>query len=384
MTYGDFIIRYEYKFLRNIYTQEQLDWSEDLKSLDAYYEVFQNFIHFSIELNSLLSDYSKTTLRDISMEVSNFLELNFADCDIDAVKNHIMQTDIKNALSSNYGKVSKFNLKIYAYLYNELVCFLPQSQFDSMTTKKFFSHVHNFIKMKIHLHHSHVTGKIIGYAHDFCNTCLIENQKPEIPCFAHNLFGFDFFYFVKGFSTTAWCSKELSVGGNNLTHVNYASIRGEIKFIGSMKYYQRSLAELTSTIQENEIKQAKKQMISFLNKHSFFSTIWPFIPLHQKEKILKITCEGKSVIPYEIVTGMESFFLQPENDFWEKTEFYSKLKQKVVDDNEYEDSKFLYQTLTMRHLGDLNDLYYAQDVILLSELIENRFQIMQDRYGFNP
>ena len=282
MIYGDFIIRYEYKFLRNIYTQEQLDWSEDLKSLDAYYEVFQNFIHFSIELNSLLSDYSKTTLRDISMEVSNFLELNFADCDIDAVKNHIMQTDIKNALSSNYGKVSKFNLKIYAYLYNELVCFLPQSQFDSMTTKKFFSHVHNFIKMKIHLHHSHVTGKIIGYAHDFCNTRLIENQKPEIPCFAHNLFGFDFFYFVKGFSTTAWCSKELSVGGNNLTHVNYASIRGEIKFIGSMKYYQRSLAELTSTIQENEIKQAKKQMISFLNKHSFFSTIWPFIPLHQK------------------------------------------------------------------------------------------------------
>ena len=81
---------------------------------------------------------------------------------------------------------------------------------------------------------------------------------------------------------------------------------------------------------------------------------------------------------------MESFFLQPENDFWEKTEFYRKLKQKVVDDNEYEDSKFLYQTLTMRHLGDLNDLYYAQDVILLSELIENRFQIMQDRYGFNP
>ena len=38
----------------------------------------------------------------------------------------------------------------------------------------------------------------------------------------------------------------------------------------------------------------------------------------------------------------------------------------------------------MRHLGDLNDLYNAQDVILLSELIENRFQFMQDNYGFNP
>ena len=38
----------------------------------------------------------------------------------------------------------------------------------------------------------------------------------------------------------------------------------------------------------------------------------------------------------------------------------------------------------MRHLGDLNDLYNTQDVILLSELIENRFQFMQDKHGFNP
>ena len=37
----------------------------------------------------------------------------------------------------------------------------------------------------------------------------------------------------------------------------------------------------------------------------------------------------------------------------------------------------------MRHLGDLKDLYNAQDVILLSELIENPFQFMQDKYGFN-
>ena len=84
------------------------------------------------------------------------------------------------------------------------------------------------------------------------------------------------------------------------------------------------------------------------------------------------------------VTGLNSFFLKPENDFWSKTEFYSELKQKAVGDEEYEDSKFLYQALKMRHLGDLNDLYNAQDVILLTELIENRFQFMQDNYSFNP
>ena len=38
----------------------------------------------------------------------------------------------------------------------------------------------------------------------------------------------------------------------------------------------------------------------------------------------------------------------------------------------------------MRNLGDMNDLYNAQDVIRLCEIIENRFQIMNNTYGFNP
>ena len=55
-----------------------------------------------------------------------------------------------------------------------------------------------------------------------------------------------------------------------------------------------------------------------------------------------------------------------------------------VDDQTYENSKFLYTKLKMRHLGDLNDLYNFQDVALLCEILENRFQLMHDRYGFNP
>ena len=38
----------------------------------------------------------------------------------------------------------------------------------------------------------------------------------------------------------------------------------------------------------------------------------------------------------------------------------------------------------MRNLGDLNDLYNTQDVILLTQILESRFQVMQNTYGFNP
>ena len=38
----------------------------------------------------------------------------------------------------------------------------------------------------------------------------------------------------------------------------------------------------------------------------------------------------------------------------------------------------------MRNLGDMNDLDNAQDVILLCKIIENRFQQMQEKFGYNP
>ena len=98
---------------------------------------------------------------------------------------------------------------------------------------------------------------------------------------------------------------------------------------------------------------------------------------------MEIIAEGKGVIPYEIIVDMESFFIKPDKEFWEKTEFFSELKLSAVSDENYENSKYLYQTLKMRNLGDLNDLYNTQDVILLTEIIESRFQAMQNTYGFN-
>ena len=182
----------------------------------------------------------------------------------------------------------------------------------------------------------------------------------------------------------SWCSAQLTAGGTNLTNLNFGNLKSELKFIDSLKYYQHSLAELTSSMDQKEIDNSKKNMTLFLKNHYYFSTIWPFLPPTKQTEILKITCEGKGVIPYELVTNLDSFFQTPEKDFWLKTDFYSELKQKHITDEEFEHSKFLYQTLKMRNFGDLNDLYNAQDVILLCELIENRFQFMQDKYGFNP
>ena len=69
---------------------------------------------------------------------------------------------------------------------------------------------------------------------------------------------------------------------------------------------------------------------------------------------------------------------------FQEMNFFRTLKGKSVDDESYENSKQLYVLLKMRNLSDLKDLYNTQDIILLLEMMENRFQSMQEKSGYNP
>ena len=93
---------------------------------------------------------------------------------------------------------------------------------------------------------------------------------------ALNLFGFEMFFFIKSYRATAWGTKDLNFGGTNLTHLNYGNIAGEIKFIDTLKYYQKSLGQLAATLSENKKKSVKHLTKQFFNQHSYFSEVWKF------------------------------------------------------------------------------------------------------------
>ena len=187
----------------------------------------------------------------------------------------------------------------------------------------------------------------------------MERSIAEIPFIALNFVGFDLFYYLKAYIAPAWCSKAVDIGGLNLTHTNFGNITGEIKLIDSLKFYEKTLGEISSTLTSEEKIAVKKLTEKFLNQYYY-------------------------IIPYEIIVDMESIFIKPDSEFWAKSEFFSELKQSAVNDQDYEHSKFLYQTLKTRNLGDLNDLYNTQGGILLTEIIESRFQALQNTYSFNP
>ena len=163
------------------------------------------------------------------------------------------------------------------------------------------------IKRKVHLHHSHVTGEILGYTHDFCNLSVRKNNI-EIPMIAHNLFGFDLYYFIKGYVASAWCSKENKIVGSNLKHTNFSNITGEVKFIDTLKYYRKRVAELASTLSDKEKIAVKKLTKQIFNQHHYYREFWPYLSVDQKNKVLEIFSEGRGIIPYELIVGMHSVF----------------------------------------------------------------------------
>ena len=79
------------------------NYSSDMKDLQSYYKTFQKFIDISIGLMSMLNHYNKNDT--VNYEVQQFIQDIFNDDSIDDIKNHIMKTEIKNAISTSYKKV---------------------------------------------------------------------------------------------------------------------------------------------------------------------------------------------------------------------------------------------------------------------------------------
>ena len=116
MSFGDFVIRYEHKFLRNIYTDEQIKDSYHLKDLESYYKIFEENIMICIGLLALLNNFNRNDF--INFATEQFVADKFAGDEINKIKNTINQTEIKNAFSTPHGNVPKFNLEIYAFVYD--------------------------------------------------------------------------------------------------------------------------------------------------------------------------------------------------------------------------------------------------------------------------
>ena len=314
MSYLDFLIRKEHTFIRNIFDEKELKKSRNICTLEAYQAAMELYIHLLRVVESEIKVVDScemifdNKLREFLMENAPAYEY-----DLPGLLSDIKSVEIRN----NNSKIPKFTLRMYAYFYDMLIDFptCKSEQLKTITTKGMFTKFYWAINSKVYLHHSHVTGEIIGHAHNFCNWSVREN-KCEIPLIGHNFVGFDVFYMVRGYRSSCWGTNELEMGGTSLTNVNYASIRNQIKIIDTLKYYQTTLAGLTSTADDKEEIKIRKVVEQFLHAHFYFGHVWRNLKQEDRDKILDLISEGKGVMPCEKVKkNRKSFGITRERFF---------------------------------------------------------------------
>ena len=188
MSYSDFIILKEHKFLRNIFSEDLLK-TRALRNIKQYHLAFEKFLTISIYLEDSLN--TLTEFHDCCND--NFIDFCIEKCedcdDFNEMKEAIKDIPINNKQRS---KILKFVLQIYAFIYQRTMDF-PRGSFDykTLTTNDSFDSVHKIINVETHLHHSHITWNIIGYAHNFCNAKVHKNEDMYCSQFFH----FDMFFY---------------------------------------------------------------------------------------------------------------------------------------------------------------------------------------------
>ena len=206
--------------------------------------------------------------------------------------------------------------------------------------------------------HCHFTGQYRGAAHNSCN---LNCRKPLVlPVIFHNLQGYDAHLFIKQLATLPGdlnCipsteekyisfSKKIKVDEYRSKKTGQMmSLYFEIRFIDSFKFLQTSLANLVSNLQPCNFHNTKREF---------------------KKNVDLLTRKG--VYPYDYVSSLEKL---SETQLPPKEEFYSKLNDEDITEDDYQHAINVWNTFKCKSLRDYHDLYLKPDVLLLSDVFEN-------------
>ena len=218
---------------------------------------------------------------------------------------------------------------------------------------------------------SYFTGKYRGAAHNSCN---LNCRLPRIiPVVFHNLQSYDAHLFIKkignlkgtfkcipnteekymSFSKTVTVGKYLDRKKNILKNINF-----EIRFIDSLKFLNFPLDKLAKNLDKKDfysIKQEFQYNVELLTK--------------------------KGVYPYDYVNDLSKM---TETQLPPKEEFYSKLNDEILSDEQYNHAKEVWSTFNCKTIRDYHDLYLKTDVLLLADVFEKFRNTCLEYYKLDP
>ena len=188
----------------------------------------------------------------------------------------------------------------------------------------------------------------------------------------HNLSGYDSHLFVKNLGKSEGnikCipnneekyisfSKEIVVGEYVNKKGEKVKIKHEIRFLDSFKFMASSLGSLVGNLGLEKLKETKKE----------FGTKFELLA-------------RKGIYPYDYMNGIEKF---SEEKLPTKEEFYSKLNDCGISDDDHNHAKKVWKEFGVKNLGQYHDLYLKSDVLLLADVFEEFRNVCLENYSLDP
>ncbi|KAK3700421.1 hypothetical protein QZH41_004481 [Actinostola sp. cb2023] len=224
--------------------------------------------------------------------------------------------------------------------------------------------------------HDHLTGLYRGAAHEVCN--LNYRIPKHIPVIFHNLAGYDAHLFIKslGFSD----GKIDCIPNNEEKYISFKKnivvdsffkkdkkskkykkifIKRELRFIDSFKFMSSGLDKLVGNLKKEQ----------FINTSKFFEG-------EELDLLLR-----KGVYPYDYMNCLSKL---DETALPKKEEFFSKLNDADISDEDYQHAQNVWKVFEMNTMRDYHNLYLLSDVLLLMDAFEAFRDVCLENYTLDP
>ena len=163
----NFIVECERLFLRNIYSKADLQEMK-IDDIEKYYEIFDRLLEIiPIVESALEDDIASTEFENFLLEDLNNLYLTGEE---------LKEATDNVVIPKKFAKID-FTDKIIAFIYSTIIEFAETDKMKGFpVSKKLIGNLKGIINNRTHMHHSHMSGEIIGYAHSYCNYKVGENK----------------------------------------------------------------------------------------------------------------------------------------------------------------------------------------------------------------
>ena len=200
--------------------------------------------------------------------------------------------------------------------------------------------------------HCHITGKYRGSAHQDCNLKLrIKPEEIKIPVIFHNLRGYDSHFIMQEigaivkkntYKNKKGEEKQMNINAipNNMEKYMAFMLGNHLVFLDSFQFMSSGLEKLVSNLPRKSLKYTSEKF---------------------KGKKLDLMAR-KGVYPYDHIDSFDKF----NEKLPTKEEFYSVLNNEHISDEDYKNAHNVWNTFSLKNMGEYYDLYLKSDVLSVS------------------